>query len=160
MRSPPDSSPTFFCWSEPLNPKPADVGPPVQLPAADDDVVDAAGDLLVDGLVGVERLPALVDVGQLDGRPDRQRAAVGLLGADDHAEQGGLAGPVGADDADDAARRQREGQVVDQQAVAVALDQVLGLDHHVAQAGTGRDGDLQLLGLARAPASASATSFS
>jgi hypothetical protein len=56
------------------------------------------------------------------------RAGVGLLLAGDHAEQRGLAGAVRADDADDAAGRQLERQVLDQQPVAEALVQALGLD--------------------------------
>ena len=85
----------------------------------------------------------LVDVRELDGRPDAQLAVVGLLGAGEHAEQRRLARAVRADDADDAGRRQRERQVVDQQVVAVALREVLGLDHHVAEPLAGGDGDLE-----------------
>ena len=72
----------------------------------------------------------------------RSVARVGLLLADDHAEERRLARAVGADDADDAAGRQDEVQVVDQQVVAVALAQALGLDHQVAEARPGRDRDL------------------
>ena len=75
-------------------------------------------------------------------RPSRRRASlprVGLLLADDHAEQRRLAGAVGADDADDAAARQVEGQVLDQQLVAEGLAHVLGLDDDVAQARPRRD---------------------
>ena len=68
---------------------------------------------------------------------------VGRLLPGEHAEQRGLAGAVRADDADDAGAGQREGQVVDEQAVAVALGEVLDLDHLVAEAGPGRDGDLE-----------------
>jgi hypothetical protein len=48
----------------------------------------------------------------------RDRAGIGLLLAGDHPEQRRLAGAVRADDADNAARRQLERQVVDQQPVA------------------------------------------
>ena len=58
-----------------------------------------------------------------------------------------LAGAVRADDADDAAGRQVERQVVDQQRVAEALAQVLGLDHDVAEARPRRDVDLDLVDL-------------
>ena len=74
--------------------------------------------------------------------PVVERALIGLLFADDHAEERRLAGAVGADDAHDAAGRQEEGQVVDQEPVAEALDHVLGVDHLVAQARPGRDGEL------------------
>src|SRR5690606_37357584 len=53
-----------------------------------------------------------------------------------------LAGAVGADDADDRARRHRERQVVDQQAVAEALRHVPELDDLVAQALARRNEDL------------------
>ena len=46
---------------------------------ADLDLVGAAGDLLPDRVVVVERVARLVDVGELDGVADPQRAAVGLL---------------------------------------------------------------------------------
>src|SRR3546814_2657868 len=51
-----------------------------------------------------------------------------LLLPGDHLEQRRLAGAVGADDADDRARRRDEAQVVDQQAVAEALGDVVELD--------------------------------
>src|SRR5690606_9962646 len=54
----------------------------------------------------------------------------------------GLAGAVGADDADDGAARDIERQVVDQHAVAVALLEVLRLDDQLAQARARRDVDL------------------
>src|SRR5690606_22782360 len=62
---------------------------------------------------------------------------------DDRLEQCRLAHAVGADDADDAVRRQVEAQSVDQDAVAEALLQVLRIDHDVSEAGT--RGDLDLL---------------
>ena len=47
------------------------VGARVHLAVADLDLVLAAGDLLPDGLVGVQRVARLVDVGQLDGVAER-----------------------------------------------------------------------------------------
>ena len=73
--------------------------------------------------------------------PTLHLAVVGLLGAGDHLEQRGLAGAVGTDDADDGAGRDDEVEVVDQQAVAEALGDVLELDHVVAQALARRDED-------------------
>jgi hypothetical protein len=98
----------------------------------------AAGDLLPDVFSGsIEGVAALVDIGQLDRLADADGAAVGLLLAGDHAEQGGLAGAVGADDADDAAGRQAEGHVLEQQAVAVGLATPFGLDDDVPRRGPG-----------------------
>ena len=72
------------------------------------------------------------------------RPGVGRLLADDHPEQRRLAGPVGADDPDDAGLRQRERQVLDEHPVAVALAQALDVDDRVAEARPRRDGDLEL----------------
>ena len=71
--------------------------------------------------------------------PTRSVAAVGRLLADDHPEQRGLARAVGADDPDDPAGRQAEGHVLDEEPVAVALLDAVGLDDQVAQVRAGRD---------------------
>jgi hypothetical protein len=110
-------------------------------------VVVAAGDLLPDGLLRVERVARLVDVGQLDGVAELERAAVGLLLAGDHPKQRRLAGAVGADHADDPAARQRERERLDQQPVAEALAQVARPQHLVAEARARRDVDLDLVEL-------------
>ena len=65
----------------------------------------------------------LVDIAELHRLADLDRARVRLVLPGDHAEQRGLAGAVRADDADDAAGRQLEGEIVDQQIVAEALPQ-------------------------------------
>src|SRR5262249_48397280 len=85
---------------------------------------------------------ALIDVGQRDRVAQAERASVGLLLPGDHAEERGLAGPVRADDADETAARQREVEPVDQQPVAVALAQALGLDNEIAGARSGGNRDL------------------
>ena len=97
------------------------VGAGVHLPLADLDLVEPAGDLLPDGLLRIEGVAGLIDVGELHGLAEPQRAGVRLLLADDHPEQGRLAGAVGADHADDAGRRQGEREVLDQQLVPEAL---------------------------------------
>jgi hypothetical protein len=94
------------------------IGARVHLALAELDDVVAAGDLLPDGLVRIERIAALVDIAKLHRLADGDRARIGLLLPGDHPEQRGLAGAVGPDDADNAARRQLERQVVDQQPVA------------------------------------------
>src|SRR3954453_14086124 len=123
------------------------VGARVHLAVAHLDLVHAAGDLLPDGLVGVERVARLVDVGELDAVADDQVAGVGLLGAGDHLEQRRLARAVGADDADDRAARQVEGDVLHEQAVAEALAQVGGAHDVLAQALARRDVDLHVVEL-------------
>ncbi len=78
----------------------------------------------------------------MDRLADLDGALVGLLLAGDHAEQRGLAGAVGTDDAHDAARRQLEGEIVDQEIVAEALGQALEVDHVLAEPLRHRDDDL------------------
>ena len=92
--------------------------------------------------VGVERIAGLVDIGQIDRVAVFERACVGLFLAGQHSEQGGFAGAVRADHADDAAGGQGEAQVFDQQAVAIALLEVLDLDDLLAQPRAVRDNDL------------------
>src|SRR5690606_1035540 len=69
-------------------------------------------------------------------------AGVRRLLPGDHAEQGRLARAVRPDDADDAARRQLERQIVDEQTVAEALGEAVELDDVVAQPLGDRDDDL------------------
>src|SRR5439155_2297272 len=80
-----------------------DEGPRVDFAAAHFEIVMAAGDFLVHSFVGGQSVAVLIDIAQLDSRPNPQLATVGLFLADDHAEQCRLAGAVGADDADNAA---------------------------------------------------------
>ncbi len=74
---------------------------------------------------------------------------VRLLLPGDHPEQRRLAGAVRTDHADDAAARQREGQIVHQQQIAVGLAHAARLDDEVAETRTGRNVDLDLLDLLR-----------
>ena len=122
MRSPPESVADLFLLIGALEIEPGHVGPGVHLAAAHLERVVPAGDFLEDRFLGVERVAILIDVAQLDRwrrRAARPRRA--FPGPINHAEQRRLAGAVGADDADDAAGRQAEAQVLDQQLVAVAL---------------------------------------
>src|ERR1017187_7018922 len=83
--------------------EPAAVCPRVDRARAELQRVEAAGDFLVGGLVRIEGLARLVDVRRLHRLADDQLAAIGLLLADDHAEERGLAGAVRTDHADNAA---------------------------------------------------------
>ena len=147
LRSPPESLPTFFCWSEPLKLKFATYWR--ELTSRSPTLMWSSPPEISSQTVlsRVQRVARLVDVGELHRLADAQRARVGLLLADDHPEQRRLAGAVGADHADDPGGRQREREVLDQQAVAEALAQAVGLDHHVAQPRAGRDVDLDLVEL-------------
>ena len=94
----------------------------------------------------VEGVPALVDVGQIYRRADLERTRVGRLATGDHPKQGGLAGSVGPDNADDPSRRKGEREVIDQQPVSVSLVNVIGDDHLFAQAPGEGDLDLEPIG--------------
>src|SRR5690606_13972263 len=74
---------------------------------------------------------------------DLEIAAVERLEADDRLEEGRLADAVGTDDADDAVRRERERQVVEQRPAVEALLEILRLDDDAAEPRT--RGDLDLL---------------
>ena len=148
FRSPPDSVADELLLVRAPEVEAGHVGPRRDLALADLDELDAVGDLLEHGPVRAQLVAALVHVAELHGVADLMRPGVGRLLADEHPEQRRLAGAVGADDADDAGPRQRERQVLDEQPVAVPLAQVLDLDDGVAQARTGRNGDLELAGAA------------
>src|SRR5262245_33936167 len=85
-----------------------DITPGSHLALAEHEVLGAAGHFLKNGLVIVECVPVLVDVGRHHRVPDAESAAVGLLLADDHPEEGSFAGSVGTDDTNEAAARQVE----------------------------------------------------
>ena len=119
------------------------VGPGVDQAVAQFDLLVAAGDLLPDRFLGVE-LAILVDIGQLHGVTHADRAAVGCFLVADHLEQGGLAGAVGADDADDAPGRQAEAHLVDQQSIPERFAHVVRLDDHIAQPRPRRNIELQV----------------
>src|SRR6516164_5624806 len=126
----------------PLEVEAAEVRARRHLEAADGQDVLPAGDCLPGGLVVRQRLARLIDDGELDCVTDRDLAAVRLLLAGDHPKERRLPRTVGADDADNRARRDLERKVVDQQAVTVAFRDVLELDHLVAEPLRDRDEDL------------------
>src|SRR5437868_8799571 len=105
----------------PLEVEAGHVGPSVDLATSDEQAIDTSGYLLVDRALGIEGVAGLVDVGQLDRGADGEGAGAGRLLTRDHAEEGGLARAVGADGGDYPASGEREGEVVDQQALAVTL---------------------------------------
>src|SRR6185312_17157387 len=84
----------------------ADVRARVDLAGADLQDVEPGRDLLPDGLAGIERVAALVDIGELDRFAEPDRAGVGLQLAGDQLEERRLAGAVRPDHPDDAVRRQ------------------------------------------------------
>ena len=99
---------------------------------------------MIDGLVGVDGGVRLVDVADADGLADGKLAAVDGLLTHDHAEESGLTGAVGADDAHDAVGRKHEVEVVEKEAVAESLGYVLRFDHLVTEARAIGDEDFEL----------------
>ena len=79
--------------------------------------------------------------------PTRISPLSGLLLAGQHARERRLAGAVRADDADDAAGRQLEGEVVDQKLSVIGLGEMLDVDDDIAEPRAGRDDDLRLAAL-------------
>src|SRR5262249_32892330 len=71
---------------------------------------------------------------QLRRGSEADLACIGLFRARQHPEQGRLAGPIGSDDAHDAASWQVERKVVDQQPLTISLPEVGYFDHQVAEA--------------------------
>src|SRR5262249_27828494 len=109
--------------------------------------VEAARYFLPSGLFVVEMIAALVDVTEFDTVAEPDAAGVGLLRTGQHLEQGGFAGTIGTNDANNTAGRQGEGEIVDQQPVAECLGQAFDLDDHTAEAWTGGNLNLRLADL-------------
>ena len=76
--------------------------------------VAAVGNLLEHRLLVVQDVAVLIDIGEHHAGAQFDRAGVGRLLADDHPQQRGLAGAVGADQAHDRPARHVEGTIVDQ----------------------------------------------
>src|ERR1700736_6174462 len=82
----------------------------IHLALAEKNEFVAAGNLLPHALLAVERVTGLVDITKTHALADGDDALVRRLLLGDHPEQRGLAGAVGADHPDNAARRQLEGE--------------------------------------------------
>ncbi len=70
------------------------------------DDIESAGDFLPHGVLVVERLARLIDIGKFDRGTHPDVAAVGFVHAGQHPEQRGLAGSIRSDDAHDPAGRE------------------------------------------------------
>src|SRR5258708_14445024 len=118
------------------------IGARIDLALAKRQHVEASGNFLPHCTFAVESVSRLVHMAELARLADLDGAPVGLLRTSDHAEKRGLAGAVRTDDADDTARRQLEGEIVDQQVVAESLRKLLEIDHVLAEPLRHRDDDL------------------
>src|SRR6185437_15636130 len=114
------------------------------------DLVRAAGDLVEDGLVRVERVAALIHIADRHRLAHLEGAGIGLFRPSDHLEQRRLAGAVRTDDADNPAARQREVELLDEQVVAERFLHAAGLYDEVAETRAWGDVDFRALDLLRA----------
>src|SRR6202048_4069660 len=119
----------------------------IDLALAQNNEFVAAGDFLPHALLAVETVARLVDIAEMHALADRDGALVRRLLLGDHPEQRGLAGAVRADHADDAAGRQLECEIVDQDALAEGFAQAFEIDHVLAQTLGYGNRDLRGLGL-------------
>src|SRR5271168_3516999 len=78
----------------------ASIGARIDLGLAELDDIGATGNLLPHGLVGIERVAALVYIADLHRGADLQRTRIRHFLAGEHAKQRGLAGAIGADHTD------------------------------------------------------------
>ena len=116
--------------------------------AIDLHIIEPVGDFLPDILGWVEMVATLVDIAQTYSRADIDFAAIWLLLPRDDLKQRGFTRAVRPDHPNDTARRQQEGQVFEQQLVAIGLADALELDDLAAQPLWHLDDDLRLAGRA------------
>src|ERR1041384_42653 len=116
----------------------------VYLAAAERDHILPGGNLFPDRFIWIERRAALLHGAEFDGLADAERAFVRRLLARNQTKERRLTSAVRADDADDAAGRKRERELVKQQTFAVSLAHVLSFDDDVAEARPRRDVNLKL----------------
>src|SRR5690606_28680770 len=108
---------------------------------ADVDFFGPFGDGVENDLFGIEIVAALVHIAELDGLTDLDGPGVGLLLANDHAEERRFTGTVRADNADNGSGRHCEVHVLKEKPIAKALRETFDLDHLGAQSRARRDAD-------------------
>ena len=92
----------------------------------------------------IQRVATLLNIGHLDRLTQSNRAAVGLLGACDHAEQGRFTRTIAANNAHHRGLGNGQGQIFNQQLIAKALADFIEHDYLVAQAFPG--GNIDFIG--------------
>src|SRR5262245_38397910 len=118
----------------------------IDLALAEIENLVAARNFFPNGFLAVERIARLIDIAEANRFADFNGALVWLLLPRDHAKKRGLARPVRADDADDAAGRQFEREIVDQELVAKAFGKLRECDDVGAEALGNRNEDLRSCG--------------
>src|SRR6516164_3005107 len=122
------------------------VGTRIHLALAQEHDIVAARDFLPDVLLALQRITGLVDISKMHRIADPDRAGIRLFLPGNHAEQRRLARAIGTDDADNAARRQLEGEIIHQQIFAIAFAQMLEIDDVLSKPLRYRNDDLRGLG--------------
>ena len=103
-----------------------------RLAVDDDGVAAAAGQRLGERRLGVEALAPLVERRHLEIGAELDRATIGRKRAGQHVDQRGLAGAVRPDDADAVAAADPRVKIASRSGVAIALGDMLRLDHQLA----------------------------
>ena len=129
----------FLLLIRSLEPERRNIGARRHLNIANLNIVQTVRDNLPQALFGVNIGAVLIDIGNLHGFADLERAAVEFFQTDDGLEQGRFTHTVRTNHTHNAVPRQRERQTVNERAPVKTLLQVLGLNHQVAQARSRRN---------------------
>ncbi len=108
---------------------------------ADLDILQPAGNFCPHRFLVIQGLSRLIHIRQLHGGAEAQFTCIGPFLIGENTEQGGFTRTVRTNDADNAAGRQVETQIVEQQFVTEGLLQSIGLNDQLAQTRAGRNVD-------------------
>ena len=121
------------------------VGTGIDIAPPHADEVVAAGNYLINALIGIDILVLLVHIGYFYGLSYLELATIGRIQPHNKAEKGGFTRSVRTNNAYNTIRRQHEVKVVKQEFVAKSFCYMLSLNNLVAQTGTVGDEDFELL---------------
>src|SRR5436853_1282195 len=124
--------------------EPRNIGSRVHLTRPELNRIAGIGDLLPDCLVCIEHVAALIHVSELHGFADANGPAVRFFLAGYHSKESRFSGAVWTNYSDNASSRERKSHIVYEQVVAIALFDLGGVYHYVAEPRAGRYVDLKL----------------
>ena len=125
--------PDFFLLIAAFEIELADISAGRKLFFAERNHIQTVGNFFPHVFVGVQLVAALVNIAQIDRVTDTDGSGIRFFLSGNHAEQRCFAGAVGPDNADDCPLRNLKRQIVDQNPVAVAFADVLGLNYQIAE---------------------------